>query len=146
MTVWARSEDSSKLDFLRFSRFSCDFYINDGCLIIAKNCQNSENVNILNLGILIKSPRSLIISPHSEIQNNCKIYYSIFYPIALNKKCTGRIGLVENIAWNNNLDIQAIMNQWKTSPEHNANILDPDVRINIHSFLGMIFKCCKKGT
>ena len=92
MTVWARSEDSSKLDFIRFSRFSCDFYLNDGCLIKAKNYQNSEYVNVLNLGLSIKSPRSLIISPHSvsrksRIWSCCKFYVQNFrlLPIRLQK-------------------------------------------------------------
>ena len=45
------------------------------------------------------------------------------------------IGILENIAWNDNLDVKAIMNQWKTSSGHNENILASDVSINIHSSL-----------
>ena len=51
------------------------------------------------------------------------------------------IGILENIAWNDNLDVKAIMNQWKTSPGHNENILASDVSINIHSSLEFSKSC-----
>ena len=60
----------------------------------------------------------------------------------VNNRCTGVIGILVNNVWNNNLDVQAIMNQWKTSPGHNENILASDVSINILSFLE-ISKICK---
>ena len=66
------------------------------------------------------------------------IYLGICFPlIDYNLSCfgsTGESSTAENIAWNNNLDVQAVMNQWKTSPGHNENILAPEVRINIHSY------------
>ena len=51
------------------------------------------------------------------------------------------IGILENIAWNDNLDVKAIMNQWKTSPGHNDNILASDVSIDIHSSLEFSKSC-----
>ena len=55
----------------------------------------------------------------------CKINFC--YRLAYNKRCTGWIGVRENIHWGYSLDAKEVMNGWKSSSGHNANILTRDV-------------------
>ena len=52
---------------------------------------------------------------------------NFFCHLAYNKRCTGYIGVRENIHWSYSLDAKKVMNGWKSSPGHNANILTSNV-------------------